>query len=92
MGLKADAIVGYTYDAEQLCPKCCVDSIVLDASKPPFKDLNAEQILDIVANTVYTSVDRQDERTFDSNEFPKVIFASQVEDDEQCYHCGENLI
>lgn len=90
--MKADTIVGYTYDAETLCPTCCVDSVVLDASKPPFKGLNVEEILDMVANTVYVAVDRKDERTFDSNHFPKVIFASQVETEEQCMHCGEKLV
>lgn len=37
-------------------------------------------------------IDRMNESSFDSGDFPKVIFASQVEDDEYCGKCDRSLI
>ena len=87
-GMKAWAVVGYTYRAEQYCPAC------LPAALTP-TGMNAatasptEDMLDGLA--LAAGIDRDDERTFDSGTFPKVIFASQVEDDT-CGACGAPLI
>lgn len=93
MGLKADAIVGYTYDAENLCPHCTIDSMVSDQSEIPGKSIEEklDYIASIGANPRGEVINRHDENSFDSGVFPKVIFASMVEDNEQCYHCGERL-
>lgn len=37
-------------------------------------------------------IDPEDERSYDSSDFPKVIFADSVEDDEHCGRCHELLI
>ena len=84
--MSATDIVGYTYDVENLCPSCTLESVVLY----PKDFSNVERGLDEAA--LVLKIDRQDENSFDSSTFPKVIFASQVEDDEQCEHCGEKLI
>lgn len=85
--MKADTIVGYTYDAETLCSSCTMSAMVMF---PQMFPKGCEDMLTQVAATM--DIDRTDERSFDSNSFPKVIFASQVETDEQCMHCGEKLI
>lgn len=86
--MKSDDIVGYTYDTETLCPQCTLESVVLN---PDLFDSNIEKALDQVAETL--GIDRQDEKTFDSNSFPKVIFEVQVESsEEKCDHCGESLV
>jgi hypothetical protein len=36
-------------------------------------------------------IDREDERTFDSDTFPKVVFADQIEGGEYCGGCGTEL-
>ena len=79
-------IVGYTYDTEILCPSCTVEAVMM---MQPYDTV--EKCLDSAA--LVMKINRQDERSFDSNEFPKVIVDSQVEDsDERCAHCGEALI
>ncbi|MEX2290531.1 MAG: hypothetical protein WD794_09425 [Mycobacteriales bacterium] len=37
------------------------------------------------------AVDRDDETTFDSDEFPKVVHLDQVRADEPCGACGTDL-
>ncbi len=90
--MNATDIVGYTYDAENLCPECTIDSMVMDRTPFPSKP---EEILDFLAeaglNPRREIINRQDENTFDSNTFPKVIFYSSDLVDEQCGHCGEKL-
>lgn len=94
--MKGDAIVGYTYRAENLCPSCTIGALPTgpdeafdgwrDVSNPP---MSAEENLAGIAEAF--GIDRTDERSFDSGDFPKVIFASSVEDDERCMTCDEPL-
>lgn len=78
-------IVGYTFKADTLCPA----EIEKDFGGGSTDD--AETILDRVA--VERGIDRYDERSFDSGDFPKVIFSSMVESpDERCGECGKSLI
>lgn len=81
---KAWDIVGYTYQSEVWCPDCIAD---IWARHMP--DLTTESILDVVAEKL--GIDRMDEHSFDSGDFPKVIFSSQVEGYEYCCNCHELL-
>lgn len=92
--MRSDAIVAYTYRAETLCEVCTVDK--LRKNLPHFGPFHwnassTEEILDSVA--LPYRIDRQDERSFDSDVFPKVVFADQIENDEQnrCDGCGEKF-
>ncbi|MFA5709335.1 hypothetical protein [Mycolicibacterium sp.] len=84
-------IVGYTYQAENYCLRCVLAVVDYSADEPaPGPDF-AERALDVAANLM--DINRHDERSYDSNDFPKVIFDSQVEDaDERCGGCHESLI
>ncbi|WP_431881852.1 hypothetical protein [Micromonospora chalcea] len=83
-------VVGYTFNADTYCAddiakmfRCEVPAVGVNAS--------AETVLDAVAGK--RGIDRRDERTFDSGDFPKVIFASMVEsDDDRCGACHAPLI
>lgn len=72
MGLKADAIVGYTYDAENLCPHCTIDYMVSDQSEIPGKSIEEklDYIASIGANPRGEVINRHDENSFDSGVFP----------------------
>lgn len=86
-----DTIVAYTYKAETLCPDCTVERYTgID-----IPDMTSEAVLDEYARVM--GYDRQDERGFDSGDFPKVVFADKIEpcgdvcpactgesDDKQC--------
>lgn len=103
-GLKADAIVGYTYHAETLCPEDVVKVMVANGSLADevlvstFEgfhfanplDLPVETVLDMLAKDLILA--REDEHSFDSDYFPKVIFSVQIEDEEPCDRCGSPLI
>jgi hypothetical protein len=101
--MRLDTIVAYTYQAETLCPACTMDALNVPQS------LRDEQshtsIVEMLA--VAQGIDWQDERSFDSGDFPKVVFADSVESyvtgrdpfsgqemwsSESCDSCGEDLL
>lgn len=93
-GRTSSDIVGYTYNAENLCPPCVVKATVKtkttrDAILGDDPTFDVEGWLDFLAKT--QRVDRQDEHSFDSGDFPKVVFNDQLEPDEQCGRCGATL-
>lgn len=85
-------IAGYVYRAEILCPGCMLASLPTgpgeafdgwaDCSVPR---MTAEDNLDELAAAF--GFDRMDETTFDSDDFPKVIFGLDAEG-ETCGQCG----
>lgn len=87
---RCDEIAAYSYRAEILCPACTIEALIAarDAA-PAARDMPAEAVLDQCAGAL--AVDRDDETTFDSHEFPKVVHLDQVVADEQCGACRQNL-
>ena len=84
MGRSTD-IVAYTGNAENLCPPCAARSVGWDGDGNPHTYIETAGIA--------RGINVHDERSFDSSEWPKVIFNSQVEDaDERCDHCAESFI
>jgi hypothetical protein len=85
--MDAWTIVGYTYRDENYTPAGILAALPTgigeefdgwgDASVPP---LSTEENLNGIAHAF--GIDRQDESSFDSGDFPKVIFASEVEEDD----------
>lgn len=92
--MNATDIVAYTYQAETLCPRCVVARTVKTKTLRDYilnegADGEVERWLDSLAKM--NGVDRQDEHSFDSGDFPKVVFADQIEDGETCHGCGDEL-
>ena len=87
---RCDEIAAYSYRAEILCPACTIEALIAagDAA-PAARDMAAETVLDQCAGAL--AVDRDDETTFDSDEFPKVVHLDQVAADERCGVCRQNL-
>lgn len=76
-------IAGYTYQAENYTPEKLVEVLVLEGALVDLADaafLPTEKILDKLAEQ--RGIDRYDERSFDSGDFPKVIFTSQITEDD----------
>ena len=91
----ATDIVGYTFCADNLCPACTVAAVTSDSrydgwALAPGVRMSAEDNLSEIAAAF--GIKRDDESSYDSGDFPKVIFASMAEDDETCGNCGEELI
>ena len=87
-------VVGYTYRAANFCPSCIVAQLTTNPGNVHHQETQTdpaqtERHLDLLARLA--GVDRMDERTFDSDDFPKVVFSSQVEDVEYCDNCGCEL-
>ena len=83
-------IVGYTFRADLYCPGCTLR--VLHGSptgEPPIAAMSYEMHLDIVARL--WGVDRYDETSYDSGEFPKVAFRDMTTSGDRCGRCGEEL-
>ncbi len=86
-------ITGYIFQAEILCPTCTIRAVEsearydgwADASIPP---MTAEDNLSEIASAF--GIDRMNEHTFDSDDFPKVIFSTD-DDGETCDHCFNEL-
>jgi hypothetical protein len=75
--MRSDAIVAYMYRADQFCPDHIIEALGLErptAGGTPL--VSVEGQLDIIAAN--RGVNRADERSYDSDGFPKVIFADQV--------------
>lgn len=79
-------IAAYTYRADLYCEACVVKLV---AGDPGFWTMNVEAALDDFAAA--EKIDRYDERTFDSGDFPKVVFGTWLEEDEYCASCEREL-
>jgi hypothetical protein len=78
-------IVAYTYKADLICPTCILDALpdAWEVDKVEASDI--ETALHMIAET--QDVDYDNETTYDSGEFPKVVFRDQVEDGDVCGEC-----
>jgi len=96
--MKSYDIVGYIFCADIYCPDCIIDALptgdgqAFDGwSLGEGVRMTTEENLTEVAAAF--GIDRNDEGSFDSGDFPKVVFAEWVESsDERCGHCHESLI
>ena len=93
---KAWDVAGYTYRAANYCPSCIVAQLPTGPGEAfdgwalaPGVQMSTEENLTEIAFAF--GIDRMDGRTFDSWDFPKVLFSFQVEDAEYCDSCGEEL-
>ena len=90
MYVRLSTIVGYAYRADIWCVACMEESSLLEGVKPA----NAELMLDDVATRL--GVDRYDEYSFDSDDFPKIVTIGDLdfhgnEGIDECGECGEQL-
>lgn len=71
------SIVGYTYQADNFAPDSLIEHMIVAGElSPGARGMGAEAALDQLANG--EGVNREDERTFDSGDFPKVIFEDRI--------------
>lgn len=73
-----DSISGYVYKAETYCPKCMRRKLYMDGViDKTLKSQPTEDMLDILADDL--KIDRENEWSFESDFFPKIIFTSDAE-------------
>lgn len=84
-----DKVVGYVYKADVYCEKCIrrklrVENFITEKERAH----KTEDFLDLISEEM--GINRLDEHSFDSNEFPKVIFASDIElEIDFCSSCSK---
>jgi len=94
--MKSFDIVAYTYKAQILCPECTAAQVAKaidwtgNIVMPMMDAETVEEYLDRAAGFLQVD-DREDEWSFNSWDFPKVVFADQIEQDEHCGQCGEEI-
>ena len=94
----ATDIVAYTYQAELLCPACTYLALTSGESRDVLIDRTRHDVIRDIG--VERGIDVDDEDSFDSSEFPKVVFADQAYHCEDCRdyeyvacdHCGEPIV
>lgn len=77
-------IVAYTYAADIHCPECISEMFggsILDST---------DSVLDRAARAA--GIDRDDDRSFDSDDFPKIVFCDQIEQTEYCGTCHHVIV
>jgi hypothetical protein len=92
-------IAGYVFKADLYCPEHIVETVT---SQPEYDGwalapsvahtMTTEQNLDEIA--FHFTIDRTDERSFDSGDFPKVLLVGdtgQGDTEDRCAVCGEEL-
>jgi hypothetical protein len=89
----SSSIAAYTFAADIYAPDCIVDALTKTEAYDGWAlgdgiIMSVEENLDEIAGAF--QIDRQDENTFDSDEFPKVVFSDQVAEDDSCA-CGMQL-
>lgn len=95
--MKSWTIVGYIYNADIYCPACTVELVENRLSDDhPYWDeagmgfASAETVLARLAPALGIT-NREDESSFDSGDFPKVVFADS-ECGEHCGNCHDALV
>lgn len=79
--------IAYIFKSDIYCPDHIVEQIDGEA---PVEDIAGavEEKLDYIAGML--GIDREDEATFDSGDFPKCAFRSELYNDAHCA-CGHRL-
>lgn len=89
----SSSIAAYTFAADIYAPSCIVGALTSTDAYQGWAlgegiTMGVEEDLNEIAFAF--AFDRQDETSFDSDEFPKVVFHDQIEEDKPCA-CGLQL-
>lgn len=94
--MKATDIIAYVYRGDIYCRDCIIDQLPTGEGEEfdgwmlgEGVRMSVEDNLDELAYAF--SIDRLDESSFDSNEFPKVVFCSALGYTEFCSACHEPI-
>lgn len=94
--MKLSDIAGYTFNADTYCPGCILDQLPTSEGGrfDGWADLSGQPVETSLSELAAAfSIDRDDECSFDSDEFPKVCLGQSLSDegDDRCGSCGTEL-
>lgn len=79
--MHATTIIGYTYATENYTPSGVIEALIREGRLPiSARAFDTEDILHAFADRA--GIDWSDEHSYDSSEFPKVIFADSIQEGE----------
>ena len=81
----SNEIGAYILNGDIYCPECVLE--VMDY-RPPQKSVSTEQYLSEIASDPSYPINREDEHSFDSNIFPKRIWAFELDECGHADRCG----
>lgn len=90
---KSFDIVAYTFAADVYDVDCMkgIGLARISRDNPSryveYKDATTEEVLSVWAKEL--GIDPTDERSYDSGDFPKVVFRDQIEGEESCGACHQ---
>lgn len=99
---RPDDLVGYTYRADNYCGADIAEALANHGFAVTPGEMGNPDAVEVMLNELATGVgkyaplpapfpiDRDDEASFDSDEFPKVLLRDQAED-AVCANCGQML-
>ena len=78
--MKSFDIVGYTFSGENYTPENLIEAMIAAGElSPAARDMTVEDALE--QHAAVNAINREDERSYDTDEHPKVIFADQLDED-----------
>jgi hypothetical protein len=87
---RGDDIAAYTYRADIYCPACLIEATIADGlAAPAARDMPTDDVLEQCAGAL--AIDRDDDTTYDTGEFPKPVFLDWLTSDEACTRCHQRL-
>lgn len=87
---RSDEIGAYTYRADLHCPCCLIEAMIATGdAAPAARNLPIETVLDQCADAL--AIDRSDETSFDSDEFPKPVLVDALGHEAICGRCSQEL-
>lgn len=92
-GTSATDVVGFTFEADLICPPClrAIAARYAESNGKAADFVALPELLKFWADR--EGWDADDESSYDSSDFPKVVFGSMVESsEEKCGWCDESLI
>lgn len=90
--MKSYTIVGYQFNCEHFCPGCMLNAISGNSTAAIEFEFNIDAIDGWLRNNaIEKGIDYDNEYSYDSSEYPKVIFADNAGDDI-CANCEEKLL
>lgn len=87
---RSDDRAAYTYRAELYCPACTIEAMIAAGiAAPAGRDMPIEDVLDQCAAAM--ALDRTDQTSFDSSEFPKPALLDSLDSTDRCGGCHAAL-
>ena len=85
----SNEIGAYIYQADIYCPECVLEVMDYQNAIPPNKNTNSvEDYLNEIASDPSYPINREDEHSFDSDIFPKRIWAFELDECGHADRCG----